>query len=139
MLRDFLLKVILTQPFFVLTEESKKSRDKGLEVFGQQVFCSFKRPLCSLGVIYFSEEIVLMIAPSFNERVEVFQVTVNSVQVLIFLTPSFSCGVEYVLSQYKKSIFCTCFSSASLNVMMILSIVFMTLFLFLMEFSLSMP
>lgn len=129
MLRDLFAEGNFNSAFLpVLTEESKKSREKGLEVFWSAgVLLFLSTSLCSLGVFYFSEEIVLMIAPSFNEREEVFQVTVTSVKVLSFFLPLVSlAALSMSYLNTKKVFFAPALAPASLNVMMILSIVFMT-------------
>lgn len=129
MLRDLFAEGNFNSAFLpVLTEESKKSRDKGLEVFWSAgVLLLLSTSLCSLGVIFFSEEIVLAIAPSFQKQPDVFRVTVNSVKVLSFFLPLVSlAALSMSYLNTKKVFFAPALAPASLNVMMILSIVFMT-------------
>ncbi len=129
MLRDLFAEGNFNSAFLpILTEESKKSKAKGLEVFWSAgVLLLVSTSLCSIGVIYFSEEIILGIAPSFQKQPEVFQVTVNSIKVLSFFLPLVSlAALSMSYLNTKKVFFAPALAPASLNVMMILSIIFMT-------------
>ncbi|MAW07410.1 MAG: hypothetical protein CME61_03900 [Halobacteriovoraceae bacterium] len=110
MLRDLFAEGNFNSAFLpVLTEESQKSAKKGLQVFWSSgllllVLTSF----ISILIFIFSQQIVEVLAPSFQERPEVFKVTVNSIKILSFFLPAVSLAalsMSYFLR--KKGIFCS--------------------------------
>ena len=125
MLRDLFAEGNFNSAFLpVLTEESQKSTRKGLQVFWSSgllllVLTSF----ISILIFIFSQEIVEVLAPSFKERPEVFKVTVNSIKILSFFLPAVSlAALSMSYLNVKKVFFVPSLAPASLNVMMIFSI-----------------
>jgi putative peptidoglycan lipid II flippase len=129
MLRDLFAEGNFNSAFLpVLTEESKRSQKKGLEVFWSAALLLFlSTTCCSILILLFSEQIVGVLAPTFKEKKDIFDVTVTSIKVLSFFLPLISlAALSMSYLNTKKVFFAPALAPASLNVMMIISIVFLT-------------
>lgn len=129
MLRDLLAEGNFNSAFLpVLTEESKKSKKKGVEVFLSSGFLLLLiTGFFALLIFFFSESIVNIIAPSFSKQPSVFHVTDFSIKILAFFLPLISlAAISMSFLNVKKLFFIPALAPATLNVMMILSIIFLT-------------
>ena len=129
MLRDLFAEGNFNSAFLpVLTEESKKSKKKGAEVFLSSGFLLLLiTGFCALLIFFFSESIVNLIAPSFSKQPSVFHVTELSIKILAFFLPLVSlAAISMAFLNVKKLFFIPALAPATLNVMMILSIIFLT-------------
>ena len=129
MLRDLFAEGNFNSAFLpVLTEETKKSERKGVQVFLSSGLLLLAITLVlAILICFLSSEIVEFIAPAFADSPKVFFVTNISVKVLAFFLPLVSlAAISMAFLNVKKLFFIPALAPATLNVMMILSIVFLT-------------